>query len=499
MTSANSSCPLRVTSVVWQPADGMFMLAVICKATFSLEIDESPLAEDQDDVVQNDEYWNEDEHASLSDACDLVPFKRGVDVILVGHAYAPRVLSELPFCARLSIGTSIDKAIEIHGERHWSKDDELVEQPCPRRMPLRWERATGGPGTTNPVGVPHVALAEKGQTRKLPNLEPPRTRLARPTDVIPPIGFGPIAPSWPERKSKIDTKAGEWDHRRWFDKPLAPYVDASFFNAAPLDQRLDTFVGDERIVLENLHPEFPRFSTHLAPIRPRAEVHKSSNATFTVDLRCDTLCIDTDRLVCTLTWRGSVPLAHATESARVEVTIDSGPRAETGMANSTVMLDWEDHHASAAAPALPFAGVKTHARPPFDAAAFPIERFAAISAELNEGRAPRHHVLEAHRLGEDDWKTIEAFWMQKLDEEAALGKHALRAMNDQAYIAAVEVFRGPITPAEVASIVASLERGEAYQTLDELNIQQPALMPILRSWTRKPARDLVIVSAPKGT
>jgi len=99
------------------------MLTVVCKATFDLAVDESPLSEVQDEPLAHDEYWNDDEHASLSGASDIVPFKHGVDVLLVGYAHAPRVLSERPFFARLAIGNAIDKTIEVHGDRQWTKDD----------------------------------------------------------------------------------------------------------------------------------------------------------------------------------------------------------------------------------------------------------------------------------------------------------------------------------------------------------------------------------------
>jgi len=278
---------------------------------------------------------------------------------------------------------------------------------------------------------------------------------------------------------------------------LAPHVDASFFNTAPLDQRLETFVGDERIILENLHPDFPRFSTHIAPIRPRAVVHKAGAAMAPLDLRCDTLCIDTDRRVCSLSWRASVPLAHADEFVHVEVSIDDGPRlsAHSNLANSTVMLDWDVQRTRASAPALPFTSVGVVDRPPFNPAEISIERFAAISAELNECQKPRHRILEAHKLHEEDWKTIEAHWTRAIDDESASGKHSLRKASDGAYIAAVEKFRGPITASETARIVASLERGKTNETLDDLKIQRPALMPILRSCARKPARNLATASS----
>ena len=44
-------------------------------------------------------------------------------------------------------------------------------------------------------------------------------------------------------------------------------------------------------------------------------------------------------------------------------------------------------------------------------------------------------------------------------------------------------------PDEYARILLALDRGRTNETLDSLRIQRPALMPIVRSWTRKIAKE----------
>lgn len=486
MINLISSCPLRGATIVWQPAEGLFMLTVICKATFDLQPEESPLAAEQDEPLANDEYWNDSPQGSLRLASDYVPFKRGADVLVIGSAYAPRILPEWPFRARLQVDEKIDKIIDIHGDRVWTKDEKLIESPCPPRISLRWERAGGGPGTENPVGVFPVHMLEIGQPRKVPNFEPPRARLARPSDIIPPAGFGPIAPFWPQRKNLIDPSEGDWDPARWSEKPLASHVDASFFQVAPLDQRLEQLTGDERIQLENLHPHHSRFSTRLAPIFPRAVIQKSNKVTLDLDLRRDTLVIDTDRAVATLTWRASIPLAYAEEWVRVEITTAKKPKLSTNSntSTSTIALGWEEYSGRPSSPALPFLMQELSNRPRLDPATVPIERYATILAELNEGRATRFRILETHVLTNDDWTNIDAYWKKAIDDDGASGKHDLRRAYDTAYLAAVERFRGPITNEEREKIANSLSRSRMNETLDELKIQRAALMPILRSLTK---------------
>jgi hypothetical protein len=56
-------------------------------------------------------------------------------------------------------------------------------------------------------------------------------------------------------------------------------------------------------------------------------------------------------------------------------------------------------------------------------------------------------------------------------------------------VEAVEGFRGPIGPEEYAKVVWAKERGTVNEVLDELRIQRPALMPLLRVWTKKAAAE----------
>src|ERR1700679_3920817 len=98
-----SAGPLPVGSVVWQAWSGAFVLTVVCKATFRLRPVESPLADAQDPIVDVDRYWNDDPREALRAATDLVPFKRRADIVLVGHAYAPRGVPARSVLTRLCV------------------------------------------------------------------------------------------------------------------------------------------------------------------------------------------------------------------------------------------------------------------------------------------------------------------------------------------------------------------------------------------------------------
>lgn len=361
-----SACPLPVSSIVWQARSGGVSLTVVCKATFALAPVESSLAEDQDPVNEADLHWNDDPRESLRCVGDLVPFKSRAEVLLVGHAHAPRGEPVRSLVARLCVG-EVDKAVEIFADRVFAPDGQIREGPRFAKSPLLWHYASGGPGTANPVGVRREGPPDRYGQRLLPRLQPPGLHVTGPGDYIPPVGFGPISPTWPERWSKLYHHGAGWDHRRWYQRPLPEDIHPAYFNAAPADQQLATIRAGERIILENLHPQHPRLVTTLAVAEPRAVVAWGSRRTDELRFVCDTMWIDTDRGRCSLTWRALVPLEAADARGRITVSLEAPPppsertaqynrrpRADTGAtlpflppANEPAALPWSAPSGSA--------------------------------------------------------------------------------------------------------------------------------------------------------
>jgi hypothetical protein len=317
-----STGALPVASFVWQ-RNNETTLTVVCKTTYELRPGESPLAAEQEDLFEDDNPWDDDKDRSLYSASDLAPMKPRADVLVVGHAFAPRGAPVRSLIARLAVA-GIDKSIELFCDRAWSSVGFLREGAPFARMQLRYERAAGGPGTWNPVGVRPDAPDKSGSV-PIPNLVPPGTSPKSREGRIEPIGFGPIAPWWPERLAKGGQKLEAWSPTRWQPAQLPPDVAPDFWSAAPADQQVAAIRGDERIALENLHPEHPHLVTRLAGRLPRGYVEREGGAAEEIKLTCDTLWIDTDRGILTLTWRSQIKLAHAAEPGRVVLRLDDAP------------------------------------------------------------------------------------------------------------------------------------------------------------------------------
>jgi hypothetical protein len=315
-----SRCPLRAASRVSPSARGAFTLTVVCKATFRLMPGESPLHSEQEEPNEEDNYWDDDPGRSLYSPSDVIPFKPRADILLVGHAFAPGQAPARSILTRLVVG-DVEKGIEAFCDRSFTLDGKLREGPKVTRVPLRYERAAGGPGTWNPVGMRPDATDAYGSVA-LPNMQRPGLMVASREDSIEPIGYGPLAPTWPTRQEKLGYLSTIWDFSKWSSAALPDRLDYSFFNVAPPDQQVNEIRPNERLVLENLHPEHPRLVTSLPGIRPRAVVERVGRRDE-IKLTADTLWIDTALSMCTVVWRGQLALAHRQEAGTVAISMVS--------------------------------------------------------------------------------------------------------------------------------------------------------------------------------
>ncbi len=225
-----SVSPLPVSSVLWQKGSASWVLTLVCKATFDLVPGESTLAADQDAPNDADNHWNNDVSRSLRAPGNLVPLKVRADVLLVGSAFAAGGAPVRSLVARLLVG-KVDKAIEVVTNRVVGRDGTVQEGAAFTRMPLVYERAAGGPGTINPVGMRRDGRDAYGRLQ-LPNLQPPGLRVTGEA-AIEPVGFGPIPPRWPSRLEKLGRQGAAWSAGDWSKTALPADVDLTHFNVAP--------------------------------------------------------------------------------------------------------------------------------------------------------------------------------------------------------------------------------------------------------------------------
>ena len=320
-------CPFEAGAFLWEAQPGQPSLTVLVKATFALAPGELSVANVQD-PLDEERHFEDSALASLYWPGDFAPVKRKVDVMLVGHAYAPGGRPVDALVARLSVG-DFTKSVRVVGDRAWTRDaagQVIPSAPTPFvRMPIRYERAPLS--AENPAGVDGGVLAASA----LPNLEGDHE------ETLP--CFGPISPQWRSRRRLLDESSTFWAYgvaRAPRDGAPSigsapPRFDFAFFNAAPPDQQIDLLRAGASVVLDNLDPEHPRLEARLPVMRPQVfrvpPPELSRGRVEEIIVRCDSVWIDTDRRVLTLTWRGLTDVAGGL--ARVgTIVVDADPHGK---------------------------------------------------------------------------------------------------------------------------------------------------------------------------
>lgn len=291
-------------------------LTLIAKGTFDLVPGGPARPAEEPLELQGDVHHDDDPTASLRYESDFAWWKPRADCLLVGHCWVPEGRPRSACDVRFRAGP-VDATLRVTGERRWGLpwaplSPVLGPEPF-ARMPLRFERAAGGPrDRRNPVGRGRrfEEDAEGRPFRPLPNLEHPGTRWRSPWRRPRPAGFGPVHRTWKPRSRRLGTYRRKWRKQRF---PWLPDdFDWSHFNAAPPELRAPGYLrGDEDLRLEHLHPEHPVLDARLPGLRARCFLREEPDARGEdepelreVRLELDTLWIDADALKLVLVWRG---------------------------------------------------------------------------------------------------------------------------------------------------------------------------------------------------
>ncbi len=306
--------PFEYGTVVWPLRPEAPLMLVVVKATFDLRDRGAASIRAAQETCTGPAFDEDDPDRSLRYPGDFDPLKPRGECFLIGSCHPPggeARASEVTF----GVG-SVKKTVAVFGDRHWKPGllGSGFSAPEPfTSMPLSWERAFGGPGfAANPFGR-GATQAEGADALALPNLEDPAqlvdARNARPA----PAGFGPIHPTAPSRLRLAGTYGPAWTESRFPHFPVD--LDPAYFLWSPPDQRSETYWrGDETISLRHLHPEHPRLETRLPGLRPRAFVIRRGDEEETlheVQLKCDTIVVDAERLLVSCVYRGLFPVADA--------------------------------------------------------------------------------------------------------------------------------------------------------------------------------------------
>lgn len=280
----------------------------------------SPLP--QPPIEEVDCYSGDPETSSLTAAGEIMPFKKGGEILLFGSAHSKHPnLTGFPVQVSLRQRNNQfwEKELRIFGPRVWQRKFLAAVPSLPQvikaPVPLVYENAFGGADPANPekifaanpsgVGFSFRGLRTKGLT--LPQIEGASKVIEGPASRVTPAGFGPLPPHWNPRSKEtveIDEEAIAAGCCPWAKEP-----PESMYNTAPSDQRFDQpFEGEMTLSLKSLVADAPRdVLINLPEIRPMVSFEGRHRKKVPLP-RCDTLVIDTDNRHIHLIWRSALPL-----------------------------------------------------------------------------------------------------------------------------------------------------------------------------------------------
>lgn len=312
--------PYAAEMLLLQDEHGAEVLTLVIKATFALGVRGGcePI-QPQPPVNPEAIFHGAPGASSLKHESDAVISKKATDIALIGHAYTRSGrLTEVEVSLRVG---PLHKRVLVLGDRVWSRSlgASLISPPLSfERMPLTYERAYGGWDRTNkekpevelrnPVGTGFIARPSRGATIdgvRLPNLEDCRHRIRNPADRPPPANFGLIASHWEPRLQLAGTYDEAWKRERF---PLVPVdFDRCHFNAAPADLQVPGFLsGGEPVEVLNASTR-GQLRFHLPTIHLGGVIMLRSERRE-LQMRLDTIVIDTDEHLLTMIWRCTAPL-----------------------------------------------------------------------------------------------------------------------------------------------------------------------------------------------
>ncbi len=302
--------------------DGRELLVVAVKGTFTIpkQGEQVKLADEQRPLIEADTFTGEPGFSAPHYEGDYAPVKLHCDVLLNGSAYAPHGRPANKVQVGLKLG-SLVKTFIVAGNRQWEAGF-MISPGIPAEftvMPISYDIAFGGQDNfhedkekhsaymVNPIGKGFHKLLNTDLVNgaPMPNTEEVDKPIQVPNGNYKPMAFGPVGRGWAERLQY----AGTYD-QDWIDNTF-PFLPADFnelyYQSAPADQQIPYPQGGEEVVMVNLTPE-GRTAFNLPTIDVPVVFFRKKGERYETKAVVDTIVIEPDEGVFTMTWRASLPL-----------------------------------------------------------------------------------------------------------------------------------------------------------------------------------------------
>ena len=181
---------------------GPFLSVVALKITYLIEPDGTVSIDPEQIPLQ---YKEEETDLGIIPG-DFACQKPGIDLMVLGHVYAPGGSRVKQMTVRLKVGAE-EKSLLVFGDRRWVKKKQqlVVSDPVPfTTMPLSYAKAYGGlaqalgykvPNGYNPEGKGYALEEKYTVNMELPNIEDPNDRIKTWQNQPIPAGYAPVSVS----------------------------------------------------------------------------------------------------------------------------------------------------------------------------------------------------------------------------------------------------------------------------------------------------------------
>lgn len=317
--------------------DGMRMAVICARGAYQLTADGVLRLANKQEIALADVYEGDPLKTPLVRVGDLIAYKPGADVTVVGSAHAPMGRPAPSW----EIAIAIDDhrvALRVHGPRRWEPTMHLLKptwklgpsEPIVS-VPLDYRLASGGRfagdpegglDPRNPIGpgLLHNDWTPRGLPLRAPQIDSLRVPVVDPFGTPQPQGFGPIPPFWSWREKHLGTRDEAWQRERCPQMPED--LSYRFFQTAHADLVLTRLHGDETVRLEGIVPGGGALAFRLPGIALVAHHVWSDGRAVDARLTLDGLHLDLRRSEgpwsADLTWRGWVARCPAYRGATLQ-------------------------------------------------------------------------------------------------------------------------------------------------------------------------------------
>lgn len=317
--------------------DGLEMACIAVRGSFDLSQDGKLGLCDRQELIFSDTYDGDPHRRSMVYSTDLVPFKPGADVSLIGSAYPPDEQPSCEWTTTVSVADHV-KALRIHGPRQWlpslmhlKPSWKLGERDRTVSVPLDYRLASGGryigdpqgdADRRNPIGpgLLHGDYTRFARPFPAPQIDSVQAPIKNPYDAPEPQGFGPISPWWFQRQRFAGTYDDDWKQNR---HPRLPAdFDYRFYQSAHPDLRLAGFLmGHEPVRVDGCRPGGESIAFRVLGVAVVADHFWEDGRKVRSRLNLDGLHMDfreaTPRIH--MTWRGWIERCPAYLSAEIGI------------------------------------------------------------------------------------------------------------------------------------------------------------------------------------